>query len=118
MSPGKHFENEWENSTVLANEAEGEYEAAAVERRRYLRLMMSRAVAVYLVLFMLLGLLMSVMGVNPLANNGLMPKALLLFVGLALLIALANTLTDLFREQSRNWLSLARKREDPQNRTE
>lgn len=117
MSQGKHFENEWKNSTVLANETEGEYEAAAAERRRYLGVILSRAVVVYLVLFMLLGLFMSVMGVNPLANNGLMPKALLVFVGLALLIALANTLTDLFREQGRNWLRLARKREDPQNRT-
>ncbi len=119
MSQGKHFENNREASLGLASEADGEDEATATaERRRYLCAILSRAVVVYLVLFMGLGLLMSVMGVNPLANNGLMPKALLLFVGLALLIALANTLTDLFREQGRNWLRLARKREDPQNRTE
>jgi peptidoglycan/LPS O-acetylase OafA/YrhL len=65
---------------------------------------------VYLVLFMGLGLIMSVLGVNPLSGNGLMPKALLLFVSLALVMALANTLTDLFREQRRNWLRLARRR--------
>lgn len=117
MSPGKHFEDEKETSAVLANEADGENEAAAVERRRYLRTILSRAAVVYLVLFMILGLIMSAVGVNPLTNNGLMPKALLVFVGLALLIALANTLTDLFREQGRNWLRLAPKREDPQNRT-
>jgi|GEM_PF-5808778 len=113
MSQSKHFENEWQDSSVLANEVDGEDEAAAaIERRRYLRAILSRAVVVYLVLFMGLGLVMSAVGVNPLANNGLMPKALLVFVGLALLIALANTLTDLFREQGRNWLRLAPKRED------
>jgi hypothetical protein len=49
---------------------------------------------------------MSLLGINPLVNNGLMPKVLLVFVGLALVIALANTLTDLSREQGRNWLRL------------
>lgn len=117
MSQGKHFENEWQDSPVLANEVDGEDEAAAaVERRRYLRAILSRAVGVYLVLFMGLGLVMSAVGVNPLVNNGLMPKALLVFVGLALLIALANTLTDLFREQGRNWLRLARQQEDTPTR--
>jgi hypothetical protein len=53
---------------------------------------------------------MSVLGVDPLANNGLMPKVLFVFVGLALLIALANTFTDLFREQRRNWLRLVRRK--------
>ncbi|MBE7468490.1 MAG: hypothetical protein DPW09_33680 [Anaerolineae bacterium] len=122
MRQGKHFENEWQDSPVLANEVDGEDEAAAAaERRRYLRAILSRAVVVYLVLFMGLGFVMSAVGVNPLANNGLMPKALLVFVGLALLIALANTLTDLFREQGRNWLRLAPMREDTparQNRIE
>lgn len=122
MSQGKHFENEWQDSPVLANEVDGGDEAAAAaERRRYLRAILSRAVVVYLALFMGLGLVMSAVGVNPLVNNGLMPKALLVFVGLALLIALANTLTDLFREQGRNWLRLARKHEDTparQNRIE
>jgi hypothetical protein len=113
MSPGNHFENEWEDSSALANRANEEDETVrADQRRRYLRAILSRAAGVYLVLFMALGLIMSALGVNPLANDGLMPKALLIFVSLALLIALANTLTDLFREQGRNWLRLAPKRED------
>ncbi|NJN95514.1 MAG: hypothetical protein HC875_16085 [Anaerolineales bacterium] len=89
------MKDEKKNAAVLANEADRENEATA-ERRRYLHVMVSRAVIVYLVLFMLLGLIMAMVGVNPLVNNGLMPKVLLVFVGLALLIALANTLTDLF----------------------
>lgn len=72
-------------------------------------MILSRAAVVYLVLFMGLGLIMSALGVNPLVNNGLMPKALLIFVGLALIMALANTLIDLCREQGRNWLRLARR---------
>jgi hypothetical protein len=95
----------------VESDIEQDESAWAAERRRQVRLILSRAAGVYLVLFMGLGLLMSALGVNPLANNGLMPKALLLFVGLALVIALANTRTNLFQEQGRNWLRLARKRE-------
>ncbi len=84
---------------------------AAAERHKQVRTILSRAVVVYGLLFMGLGLVMSALGANPLANNGLMPKVLLVFVGLALMLALANTLTDLFREQGRNWLRLARSRE-------
>lgn len=72
------------------------------------RAMISRAAMVYLILFIGLGLGLSVLGVSPLANNGLMPKALLIFVGLSLFIALANRLADLSREHRRSWLSLAR----------
>ena len=77
-------------------------------QQTHLRTILSRAVVVYLALFIGLGLLMLALGINPLVNNGLMPKVLLVFVGLALAIALANTLTetDLLREQARNWLRL------------
>ena len=119
MSPSKHFEDDWESTAQLrtdplAHESSGsEFDeaesAAAAERRRYLRTMLGRAAGAYLVLFLGLGLVMSALGADPLTNNGLMPKVLFVFVGLALLIALANTLTDLFREQGRNWLRIARR---------
>ena len=78
--------------------------------RRYheLRPIISRAVVTYLVLFMGLGLAMSALGVNPLIKDGLMPKALLIFVGLALLIALAGRLSDLAQGQGTDWLNLMR----------
>jgi hypothetical protein len=101
MSPGKRFEEMGDDRAEWL-----------AERRSHLRTMVSRAAGVYLALFMSLGLIMSIFGVNPLVNNGLMPKVLLVFVGLALLIALANTLTDLSREQGRNWLRLVRGRVD------
>ena len=81
-------------------------------QRKHIRLILSRAAGVYLILFFGLGLIMSALGASPLAGNGLMPKILLAFVGLAVVIALGNTLTDLFREQGRNWLRLAPKREN------
>ena len=56
--------------------------------------------------------MMSVVGANPLAKGGLMPKILLAFVTLGLLIALGNTLTDLMREQGWNLLRLAPKPRD------
>lgn len=115
MSPSKRFENE--SAGLMAPKAGQapwlEVEAAEVgwtaQRRRRIWVILSRAAVVYLVLFMGLGLIMSALGVNPLVNNGLMPKALLIFVGLALIMALANTLIDLCREQGRNWLRLARR---------
>ena len=66
--------------------------------------LISRAGASYLALFILLGAAMSVVGVSPLVNNGLMPKTLLVFVGLALLIALTNTLMEAWSERERPWL--------------
>ena len=118
MSPSKRFENEGTSTTkpqvglaeIESNEAETDEAelAGAVERRRWLRTMLGRAAGVYLLLFLILGLAMSALGVNPLANNGSMPKVLFVFVALALLIAMANTLTDLFREQGRNWLRIVR----------
>ena len=117
MSPSKRFENEWDGlperkvgRIEIETDIEPDESAWAAERRRQIRLVLSRAAGAYLVLFMGLGLLMSLLGVNPLANNGLMPKALLVFVGLALLIALAGTLSDLVRQQGQGWLSLAQKR--------
>lgn len=121
MSPSKRFGNEWNGSrepeaslAEVEPDIEQDDSAWVAERRRQLRITLSRAVGTYLVLFMGLGLLMSALGVNPLANNGLMPKALLLFVGLALLIALAGNLSDLAREQGRGWLRLAYREEDTQ----
>ena len=51
-----------------------------------LKTMVSRAAKVYLVLFLGLGLGMSALSLSPLVNNGFMPKVLLAFVGLALVI--------------------------------
>jgi len=80
-----------------------------LDRRHHdLRPIISRAVVTYLVLFMGFGLAMSVLGVNPLIKNGLMPKALLIFVGLALLIALAGRLSDLSQGPGTDWLNLMR----------
>ena len=120
MSPGKRFENEWEGAVepkagqpdaeIICSDSDDDETGWLAEQRSHLRTILSRAAVVYLVLFMGLGLVMSVWGVNPMVNNGLMPKVLLVFVGLALVIALANTLTDLLREQGRNWLRVARGR--------
>jgi hypothetical protein len=55
---------------------EGEEAPDLVEERSLVRTIISRAIVVYLVLFLVLGGLMSSLGVNPLARGGLMPKAL------------------------------------------
>jgi hypothetical protein len=86
--------------------------AWTAERRKYLRTLLSRAAGAYLVLFLGLGLLMSALGVNPLTNDGLMPKLLLVFVGLALAAALAGSLSDLVRQQGRGWLKVAHRLKD------
>lgn len=73
-----------------------------------LRRIISRAALAYLVLFIGVGLGLSLLGANPLAKNGLMPKALLIFVGLAVIIALANRLAGSWLEPGQNWLNLMR----------
>jgi len=74
--------------------------------QQQLRIIIGRAAMVYLGLLFGLGAVMSLLGINPLVNNGLMPKALLIFVGSALLLALANTLLNFLRDYGRSWLGL------------
>ena len=76
------------------------------EQRSLIRTIISRAIVVYLVLFLALGSLMSSLGVSPLARGGLMPKALFLFVGAALVMALVNVLAGAAREHGQSWLTL------------
>jgi hypothetical protein len=71
-----------------------------------LRTILSRAALVYLGLFLGLGLLLSILGINPLIHNGALPKCLLVYVGLALILALANGEANLVDEQARSWLTL------------
>ncbi|GAB4437836.1 MAG: hypothetical protein Fur0044_34660 [Anaerolineae bacterium] len=71
-----------------------------------LRAILSRAVMVYLGLFLGISLLLSLLGVNPLTHGGLIPQCLLVYVGLSLLLALAQTETNLIDEQVRSRLAL------------
>lgn len=80
-----------------------------LDYQKHIRAIVSRAMATYLVLFLCLGLVMSLSGVSPLAKNDLMPKVLLVFVGLALLLALANTLSENFSEYRQSWSTLLRR---------
>jgi hypothetical protein len=75
-----------------------------------LRTILSRAALVYLGLFLGLSLFISMLGINPLTHNGALPIGLLVYVGLALILALANGETSLVEEQTRSWLALARRR--------
>src|SRR5687767_14891854 len=112
MKPDKPLEAKLPNSLdVSYNEAtsswlEEEESPDLAEQRSLIRTIISRALVVYLVLFLGLGGLMSSQGVNPLARGGLMPKALFLFVGAALVMALVNVLTEATREHGEGWLSL------------
>lgn len=80
-----------------------DYEATHQHR---LRLIVRRAIGTYLVLLFGLGALMSLLGLDPLARDGLMPKALLVFVGLALGLATINTLVSYAQERDGSWLRL------------
>jgi len=77
-------------------------------QRSHVRTILSRAVRVYLVMVMGLALVMSILGVNPLVKNGLMPKALLVFVGLSALLALARSASEVADEEGWSWLNLGR----------
>ncbi|MBI1880854.1 MAG: DPP IV N-terminal domain-containing protein [Chloroflexi bacterium] len=71
-----------------------------------LRTILSRAALVCLGLFVGLSLFMSMLGINPLIHNGAMPKCLLVYVGLAMILALANSDTNLVTEQVRSRLAI------------
>ena len=72
-----------------------------------LRTILSRAALVYLGLFVGLSFFMSMLGLNPLIHNGALPKCLLVYVGLALILALANNgETNLVDEQTHSWLAV------------
>jgi len=75
-----------------------------------LRLIVSRAALLYLGLLFGLSTLLSIFGVDPFLRNGLIPKVLLVYVGLATILALANTQANLAKEQTRGWLALTGKR--------
>lgn len=100
--------------------AEGELsqsiEVESIEPRSPLWLILGRAIKLYLILFLALGLLMSLLGVNPLAQNGLMPKVLLLLVGASTLLALAGAHSNLLVEYGHMWLSLRPKHRRPQDK--
>ncbi|HEX9922965.1 MAG TPA: hypothetical protein VGD99_09900 [Anaerolineae bacterium] len=75
-----------------------------------LRLIVSRAAILYLGLLLGLSTLLSIFGVDPFIRNGLIPKVLLVYVGLATILAVANTQANLAKEQTRGWLALTGKR--------
>ena len=107
MRPDKHPKPNLlfqESSPILAGDDEGDELAAGQSR---LRTMISRAVLVYGILFMIFGVLMSGLGLSPLANNGLMPKVLLVFVGLSFIMALLNNFLALSRDYELSMSDLA-----------
>lgn len=71
--------------------------------RGRLRPLLNRAVSLYVGLFFGLSLLLSLLGVDPLIHNGLMPKALLVYVGAALLLAWAGSEVQQLDEPSSGW---------------
>ena len=67
------------------------------------RVMVYRAVFIYLVLVIGLGATISLLGGNPLAYGWFMPKILFYIVGLALIVALANSQ---LQDSGQSWASL------------
>jgi hypothetical protein len=107
MHPDKHLKPKLlfrENSFTPLADDDPDWPAAGQNR---LRMMISRAVLVYGILFMGCGVLMSALGLSPLANNGIMPKTLLVFVGLSFIIALCNNFLVLSRDYGLSMSSLA-----------
>jgi hypothetical protein len=75
-----------------------------------LRMILQRAGWMYLSLFLGLSLLMSIAGVDPLTQDGALPKCLFVFVGLAVILAAGRSDASLVDEQARSWLALGRYR--------
>ncbi len=107
MNPDKCVKKElpqpWPDKTTWPSfEDEGDFP----EYHPQVQMIVWRAVVTYLVLVIGAGAIMTLLDINPLVKNGLMPKSLLIFVSLSLLIALINTLTDFSQEHRGKWLEL------------
>ncbi len=89
-----------------SNRAVDEPSASDNDQTGHWRVIIGRAIMIYLGLFLGVGVMMSLLGVNPLANNGAMPMGLLIFVGLAVLIALSGDMGELAHGFGRGWLSI------------
>lgn len=74
------------------------------------RTILQRAGLLYVGLLLGASTLLSLAGIDPLFYQGALPKFLLLYVGLATLMALGNSETNLLDEQTRCWLALFRYR--------
>jgi hypothetical protein len=79
-----------------------------------LRVILGRAVMVYLGLFLGVSLVMSILGLDPLLHNGALPQCLLVVVGLALILALAGGEVNLIDEQVHCRLILFNRRPPPE----
>jgi len=86
-----------------ANDAEEDADSNQPGR---LRTILSRAALLYLGLFMGLSLFLAIFDIDPLIHNGVLPRCLLVYVGLAVALALANGEANLVKEQTRAWLVL------------
>jgi hypothetical protein len=72
-----------------------------------LRTILGRAAVVYLGLFLGISLLLSMVGVDPLTGSGVIPLGLLVYMGVIVLLALANGDDDsLVEERVRSRLAL------------
>lgn len=72
-----------------------------------LRIILSRAAVMYLGLFLVVSMLLSTLGIDPLTHDGLMPQCLLVYVGFSVLLALAQSdETNLVDAQVRSRLAL------------
>ena len=81
-----------------------EEEIEIIPPPRRLRSLLGRAVLLYGVLFFGSSILLSLLGLDPLIHNGLMPKALLIYVGLAVLLAWSNIEVQRLDEPVPGWL--------------
>jgi hypothetical protein len=93
-------ESYWQNST-------GNEEDDLSPPPSRLRTILSRAVQVYLILFLSISALLSILGVDPLTHDGLIPECLLVCIGFSVLFSLANGEDEtLINEQARSRLAL------------
>ena len=106
MNGNKHQDRGFKPSPTRPTAAANEPVSQSSERHQ-LAILAGRAVATYLVLCFMMALVMSVSGIDPLLRQGLMPKGLLLFVGLATILAAANIITADSQEHSFTWRNVA-----------
>ena len=106
MNGNKHHQVNF-NPPAIPPAVDTTSQAGDTVERFWLMTLAGRAAGTYGVLFFIIALGMSMLGVDPLTRQGMMPKALLLFVGLATVIAAANIMMDRAQDSSFNWREFA-----------
>lgn len=98
--------NEYELSEDVWQQTYDDEVSSSANQPGRLWIVLNRAALLYLGLFTALSLFLAVVNIDLLIHNGAIPKCLLVYVGLAVILALIGGETNPIERQPQVWLAL------------